>query len=207
MAGPWPRTRQEPGGSRLSTRRAPLCPDGSRQLAGPRWMARWVFLSACRSDLPVQPPIVLILSEAGGTMETCIPGRAERAREGERLRSFRTGLERLRRFRTSLYRSMTGWADAASELCDAASCAPAPVACTRRWPAGRLTPARCATCWPTTAHAPGRWCLPLVQGAPTAGAHTWRHLPERTARCRPQGVAQCRFGRRQWSVPVEAEEG
>ena len=43
-------------------------------------------------------------------METCIPGPAERAREGERLRSLRTGLERLRRFRTGLYRSLTGWA-------------------------------------------------------------------------------------------------
>ena len=61
-------------------------------------------------------------------METCIPGPAEQAREGERLRSLRTGLERLRRLRTGFYRSLTGWADAASELCDAALCAPAPVA-------------------------------------------------------------------------------
>ena len=35
---------------------------------------------------------------------------------------------RLRRFRTGFYRSLTGWADAAFELCDAALCAPAPVA-------------------------------------------------------------------------------
>src|ERR1035437_3845193 len=120
--------------------------------------------------LPVQSPIVQILSEAGGTREPCIPGPAERAREGERLRSLRTGLERLRRFRTGLYRSLTGWAGRGvravrRSLVRAAavpvlSLEPTPAvpsaAGTRRWPAGRLTPARCATCWPTTAHAPGR---------------------------------------------------
>src|SRR5665647_2263326 len=31
-------------------------------------------------------------------------------------------------FRAGFFRSLTGWADAASELCDAALCAPAPVA-------------------------------------------------------------------------------
>src|SRR5665647_10031 len=35
---------------------------------------------------------------------------------------------RLRRFRTGFYRCMTSWADATFELCDAALCAPAPVA-------------------------------------------------------------------------------
>jgi hypothetical protein len=50
-------------------------------------------------------------------METCTQGLAERAREGERLRSFRAGF----------YRCLTGWADTAFELCDAALCAPAPI--------------------------------------------------------------------------------
>ena len=35
--------------------------------------------------------------------------------------------ERLRRFRTGFYRCLTGWADAAFELTDAALCAPAPI--------------------------------------------------------------------------------
>ena len=35
---------------------------------------------------------------------------------------------RLRRFRTGFYRCLTSWADATFELCDAALCAPAPVA-------------------------------------------------------------------------------
>ena len=34
---------------------------------------------------------------------------------------------RLRRFRTGFYRCLTGWADAAFELTDAALCAPAPI--------------------------------------------------------------------------------
>jgi hypothetical protein len=36
--------------------------------------------------------------------------------------------EQLRRFRSGFYDALTGWADAAFELCDAALCAPAPVA-------------------------------------------------------------------------------
>src|SRR5665811_1026731 len=35
---------------------------------------------------------------------------------------------RLRRFRSGFYRCLTRWADATFELCDAALCAPAPVA-------------------------------------------------------------------------------
>src|SRR5664280_2192306 len=67
--------------------------------------------------LPVQCPIVLILPDIGGTMETCPPTPTGRA----------PGAEQLRRFRTGFYRCLTGWADAAFELCDAALCAPAPV--------------------------------------------------------------------------------
>src|ERR1035437_7915570 len=67
--------------------------------------------------LPVQCPIVLILSDTGGTMETCAPTPNGRA----------PGAEQLRRFRTGFYRCLTGWADAAFELCDAALCAPAPI--------------------------------------------------------------------------------
>jgi hypothetical protein len=37
-------------------------------------------------------------------------------------------VERLRRFRTGFYRCLSGWADAAFELTDAALCAPAPIA-------------------------------------------------------------------------------
>ena len=51
-------------------------------------------------------------------METCTQVPAERAREAERLRRFRSGF----------YRCLTGWADTAFELCDAALCAPAPIA-------------------------------------------------------------------------------
>src|SRR5665647_2489733 len=60
--------------------------------------------------LPVQCPRVLILSDTGGTMETCAPTPTGWAREAEQLR----------RFRTRFYRCLTGWADAAFELCEAA---------------------------------------------------------------------------------------
>src|SRR5664280_2423294 len=90
---------------------------GSR-LAGPRWIAPWVCsFQRVEVILPVQCPIVLILSDTGGTMETPADDPAERARDAERLRRFRTGF----------YRCLTGWADAAFELCDAALCAPAPI--------------------------------------------------------------------------------
>ena len=39
--------------------------------------------------------------------------------------------EQLRRFRSGFYRCLTGWADAAFELTDAALCAPAPVSSIR----------------------------------------------------------------------------
>src|SRR5450759_4839335 len=67
--------------------------------------------------LPVQCPIVLILSDTGGTMETCTQVPAERARETERLRRFGGGF----------YGGLTGWADTAFGLCDVALCAPGPI--------------------------------------------------------------------------------
>ena len=51
------------------------------------------------------------------TMETDAHPPDDTARDGERLRRFRTGF----------YRCLTGWADAAFELTDAALCAPAPI--------------------------------------------------------------------------------
>ena len=50
-------------------------------------------------------------------METPADDPAERARDAEQLRRFRTGF----------YRCLSGWADTAFELCDAALCAPAPI--------------------------------------------------------------------------------
>jgi hypothetical protein len=51
-------------------------------------------------------------------METPADDPAERARDAEQLRRFRSGF----------YRCLSGWADTAFELCDAALCAPAPIA-------------------------------------------------------------------------------
>src|ERR1035437_6521141 len=130
--------------------------------------------------LPVQCPVVLILSDTGGMMETPADDPAERAREADRLRRFRTGF----------YRCLSGWADTAFELCDAALCAPAPVASVpvlslepifrrshgslyKALARGMLTPTRCATCWLNTAQPPGHWCSP------------WTHRPGRAATGRP----------------------
>jgi len=87
-------------------------------------------------------------------METCAPTPTGWAREAEQLR----------RFRTRFYRCLTGWADAAFELCEAALSAPAPVTSVptlslepafrrshgslyKALSLGRIDHEGCATCW------------------------------------------------------------
>ena len=102
--------------------------------------------------------------------------------------------EQLRAFRTGFYDCLTGWPDAAFELCDAVLCATAPVSsvptlsleptfrrshgslykCLER---GASTPTRCGRCWSPTARPDGRWCSPWT---PPAG-HAATPRPARSA--------------------------